>query len=383
MTVVALVVAAGRGTRAGGDIPKQYQALAGRPLLAHTLARFLGNPAIDHVVAVIGPGQQELYARASAGLDLPPPVIGGAERQESVRLGLEAIAGLRPGKVLIHDGARPLVPDEVIARVAAAADADAGAMAALPVVDTLKRLEGEHLLGGPDRTGLWRAQTPQGFPYLAILQAHRQFAGLSASDDAGLAERAGLPIRLVAGAEQNMKVTTPEDFATAERLLMSSLGDVRVGQGFDVHAFGAPRRLMICGVEIPHDRGLDGHSDADVGLHALTDAILGALSEGDIGQHFPPSDPTWRGADSRHFLAHAAGLVRARAGAIAHVDVTVICERPKIAPHRAAMRQAIAGTLGLALDRVSVKATTTERLGFTGRGEGIAAQATATVRLPS
>lgn len=382
MTVVALVVAAGRGTRAGGEVPKQYQPLAGRPLLTHTLARFLGSPAIDHVVTVIGAGQSDLYRQATAGLDLPPPVIGGAERQESVRLGLEAIAQLNPGKVLIHDGARPLVPAEVIARVADAVGTRHGAMAALPVFDTLKRQEAAHLLAGPDRSGLWRAQTPQGFPYLAILQAHRQFAGLSATDDAALAERAGLPVRMVMGAEQNMKVTTPEDLAAAERLLHSSLGDIRVGQGFDVHAFGAPRPLMICGVEVPHERGLDGHSDADVGLHALTDAILGAIADGDIGRHFPPSDPTWRGVDSLRFLRHAAELVAKRGGVIAHLDVTIICERPKIGPHRDAMRAVIATALDLAIDRVSVKATTTERLGFTGRGEGIAAQATATVRLP-
>lgn len=382
MTVVALIVAAGRGTRAGGTLPKQYQPLAGRPLLTHTLARFLGSPVVDHVVTVIGPDQSAMYAAATTGLALPPPVVGGDERQDSVLRGLEAIESLKPSKVLIHDGARPLVPADVIAAVAEAVGEHHGAMAALPVFDTLKRREADRLLSGPDRAGLVRAQTPQGFPFLAILRAHRQFAGMAATDDAALAERAGLPVRLVHGAERNIKVTTPEDFATAERLLAADLADIRVGQGFDVHAFGAPRPLMICGVEVPHDRGLEGHSDADVGLHALTDAVLGAIGEGDIGLHFPPSDAAWRGVASIGFLRHAAGLVRARGGMIAHLDVTIICERPKIGPHREAMREAISAGIDLDPGRISVKATTTERLGFTGRGEGIAAQATATVRLP-
>lgn len=382
MTVAALIVAAGRGVRAGGPVPKQYQLLAGRPVLAHCLARFAGVTGIDHVRVVIAAEDGPAYAEATAGFDLAPPVIGGATRQASVRAGLEALAPVAPTKVLIHDAARPLVPREVISAVVNAIDAEHGAMAALPVADTLKRGSDESLTAGPDRAGLWRAQTPQGFPYAAILEAHRRFADVEVTDDAALAERIGLPVRAVPGSERNLKLTTADDMQTAARLLAAELADVRVGHGFDAHAFGEPRPLMLCGVAVPHDRGLAGHSDADVGLHALTDAILGALGEADIGQHFPPSDPAWKGAASARFLAHAAELVARRGGIIAHVDVTLICERPRIGPHREAMRAAIAETLRLPLDRVSVKATTTERLGFTGRGEGIAAQATATVRLP-
>lgn len=363
-------------------MPKQYQLLAGRPVLAHCLARFVGTAGIDHIRVVIGAGDEAAYAAAVAGFALAPPVTGGATRQASVRAGLEALAPLGPDRVLVHDAARPLVPREVIAAVIDAVDARQGAMAALPVADTLKQGPDSALAAGPDRAGLWRAQTPQGFPYAAILDAHRRFADTEATDDAALAERIGLPVRAVPGSERNLKLTTADDMRTAERLLAAELADIRVGHGFDAHAFGDARPLMLCGVTVPHDHGLAGHSDADVGLHALTDAILGALGEADIGHHFPPSDPAWKGAASAGFLAHAAGLVARRGGLIAHVDVTLICERPRIGPYREAMRAAIATTLGLALDRVSVKATTTERLGFTGRGEGIAAQATATVRLP-
>ncbi len=363
-------------------MPKQYQLLAGRPVLAHCLARFVGIAALDHIRVVIGAEDTEAYRAASAGFDIGPPIPGGATRQESVRAGLEALAALAPAKVLIHDAARPLVPRELISAVIDAVDAQHGAMAALPVADTLKQGSATGLATGPDRTGLWRAQTPQGFPFQPILDAHRRFADAAATDDSALAELAGLPVRAVPGSERNLKLTTADDMRTAERLLSAELADIRVGHGFDAHAFGEARPLMLCGVAVPHDRGLAGHSDADVGLHALTDAILGALGEADIGQHFPPSDPAWKGAASARFLAHAAELVARRGGMIAHVDVTLICERPRIGPHREAMRAAIAATLGLTLDRVSVKATTTERLGFTGRGEGIAAQATATVRLP-
>lgn len=382
MTAAALIVAAGRGIRAGGPVPKQYQLLAGRPVLAHCLARFLGIAGLDHIRVVIGAEDTEDYRAASAGLDIGPPIPGGATRQESVRAGLEALAALAPAKVLIHDAARPLVPRELISAVMEAVDADHGAMAALAVADTLKQGSVTGLAAGPDRAGLWRAQTPQGFPFQAILDAHRRFADAAATDDSALAELAGLPVRAVPGSERNLKLTTADDMRTAERLLSAELGDIRVGHGFDAHAFGEARPLMLCGVAVPHELGLAGHSDADVGLHALTDAILGAIGEADIGQHFPPSDPAWKGAASARFLAHAAELVARRGGIVAHVDVTLICERPRIGPHREAMRAAIAATLGLALDRVSVKATTTERLGFTGRGEGIAAQATATVRLP-
>jgi 2-C-methyl-D-erythritol 4-phosphate cytidylyltransferase/2-C-methyl-D-erythritol 2,4-cyclodiphosphate synthase len=285
---------------------------------------------------------------------------------------------------LIHDGARPLVTRAVIDRTLAAVRDQAGAIAALPVTDTLKHESNGLAQSGPDRAGLWRAQTPQGFSFGAILAAHQAVKDQDLTDDAALAEIAGMKVTLVTGDEENLKVTEAADFARAESILLARLGDVRTGLGFDVHAFerSKSRPLMICGVEIPHDLGLVGHSDADIGLHALTDAILGALAAGDIGQHFPPSDPQWRGAASELFLGHAARLLAERGGTIAHVDVTVICEAPKIAPHRVAMQARIAAILGIARDRVGVKATTTEGLGFTGRGEGIAAQAVATIRLP-
>ncbi len=323
-----------------------------------------------------------LYEAAAEGLDLLPPAIGGAERQDSVRLGLESLVELDPTAVAIHDGARPFVAPALIDRVLAALDDGAGAIPALPVSDTIKRGSGGAIVETVDRRELWRAQTPQTFRFRPILEAHRAAAGLQLSDDAAVAERAGIPVRLVAGSEENFKVTTPEDFARAERALAAGLGDIRTGQGFDVHPLGPGDHVWLCGLKVPHDRSLVGHSDADVGLHAITDAILGALGAGDIGLHFPPSDARWRGAASDRFLRHAAEMVGARGGRIAHVDVTLICERPKVSPHRDAMVARIAEILGLARDRVSVKATTTEKLGFTGREEGIAAQAVATIRLP-
>ncbi|MCW5731935.1 MAG: bifunctional 2-C-methyl-D-erythritol 4-phosphate cytidylyltransferase/2-C-methyl-D-erythritol 2,4-cyclodiphosphate synthase [Alphaproteobacteria bacterium] len=383
MTSIALIVAAGRGTRIGGEIPKQYLPLLGRPILRHTLQAFLRHEAIDRVRVVIHPDDRDLYDEAVAGLDLLEPVPGGASRQESVRLGLESLTPLSPDIVLIHDGARPLVSPAVISATIAALATHPGAIAAVPMADTLKKDVQGQAKAGPDRTGLWRAQTPQTFRFADILASHRQAGGTELTDDAAVAERAGLAVALVAGEEENLKVTNPADLARAERLLLQRLCDTRTGSGYDVHAFGgSDRKLMLCGIEVPHERGLAGHSDADVALHALTDAVLGAIAEGDIGQHFPPSDLKWKGASSDRFLAHAASLVAARGGIIAHVDVTIVCERPKIGPHRAAMQARLAAILGIDADRVSVKATTTERLGFTGRGEGIAALATATVRLP-
>lgn len=383
MTNVALIVAAGRGTRVGGEIPKQYLSLGGQPILRHAAETMRRHPAVDQVRVVIHPDDRALYDRAVAGLDLLPPVPGGANRQDSVRLGLESLADLRPAAVLIHDGARPFVTPRLIDATLAALARAPGAIAAVPLADTLKRSDGRHAASGPDRSGLWRAQTPQTFRFADILAAHRQAAGLELTDDASVAERAGLAVELVAADEENLKVTNPDDLARAERILANRLGDIRVGTGYDVHAFGdASRPLVLCGVDVPHDRGLAGHSDADVGIHALVDAILGAIGEGDIGQHFPPSDMQWKGAPSDRFLAHAAELVARRGGVIAHADVTLICERPKIGPHRPAMERRLAEILRLDHGRVSVKATTTERLGFTGRGEGIAAQAVATVRLP-
>ncbi|HYH39540.1 MAG TPA: bifunctional 2-C-methyl-D-erythritol 4-phosphate cytidylyltransferase/2-C-methyl-D-erythritol 2,4-cyclodiphosphate synthase [Azospirillum sp.] len=379
-TCIALIVAGGSGQRFGAERPKQYHDLAGRPVLRRTVEAFLRHPAVSGVQVVIQPAHRDLYDAAVAGLDLPEPVAGGATRQDSVRNGLEALPS--PDLVLIHDAARPLIDADSIQAVVDALAEAPGALAAVPVADTLKRGDGGNVAGTVDRTALWRAQTPQGFRYPEILAAHRDAAGLDLTDDAAVAERAGLAVRLVPGKEENFKVTTQDDLIRAERLLMQALWDVRTGTGFDVHRFTEGDAVVLCGVRVPHTQKLEGHSDADVGLHALTDAILGAIGDGDIGSHFPPTDPRWRGADSGRFLQHAAELVRARGGVIAHADVTLICERPKVGPHRAAMVARVAELLGIAAARVSVKATTTERLGFTGRGEGIAAQAVATVRLP-
>lgn len=380
---IALVVAAGRGTRIGAPLPKQYLPLGGEPLLRHTLRALAAHPRITGVRAVIHPEDREHYERAARGLDLLAPVPGGAQRQDSVRLGLESLAEIDPDMVAIHDGARPFVEGALIDRVLDALASAPGAIPALPVADTLKRGRDGRITETVDRSQLWRAQTPQAFRYREILAAHRAAAGLELSDDAAVAERAGLAVSMVTGSETNLKVTAPDDLARAEGLLLARLGDVRTGQGFDVHPLGGGDHVWLCGIKVPHERALIGHSDADVGLHAITDAILGALGAGDIGQHFPPRDPKWRGAASDQFLRHAAGLVAERGGQIAHVDVTLICERPKVSPHREAMVARIAEILGLTHDRVSVKATTTEKLGFTGREEGIAAQAVATIRLPS
>jgi 2-C-methyl-D-erythritol 4-phosphate cytidylyltransferase / 2-C-methyl-D-erythritol 2,4-cyclodiphosphate synthase len=380
---VALIVAAGRGERAGAGLPKQYRSVGGRSVLARSVGAFAGHAGIRAVRCVIQEADRDLYEVAVKGLDLLAPVSGGATRQDSVRLGLESLAHLAPETVLIHDAARPFVSSTIIeATLAVLADGE-GAIPALPVHDTLKR-------GGPagieatvDRAGLWRAQTPQGFRYATILAAHRAMAGRELTDDAAVAEAAGMAVGLVPGSEDNVKLTTQEDFARAELLLARGPDRVAVGSGFDVHAFGPGTAVTLCGLAIPHDQGLVGHSDADVGLHAVTDAILGALGEGDIGSHFPPSEARWKGADSALFLRHAALLARERGGRIEHVDVTLICERPKIGPHREAMRARLAELLDLALAGVSIKATTTEGLGFTGRREGIAAQAVATLRLPA
>jgi 2-C-methyl-D-erythritol 4-phosphate cytidylyltransferase/2-C-methyl-D-erythritol 2,4-cyclodiphosphate synthase len=378
----ALIVAAGRGARFGGELPKQYLALGGSTVLRHAVAAFATHPQIAGVLVTIRPEDHGHYERAIAGLTVLPPVAGGAERQDSVRLGLEALAAHSPDRVLIHDGARPFPDAALIDRVIDALDRASAAIPALPLGDTIKRVEDGLIRETVDRSQLWRAQTPQGFHFAPILAAHRAAAGHVLTDDAAVAEAAGIAPLIVAGSEENLKVTTAEDLAAAERLLMARQADIRVGHGFDVHPYGPGDHVMICGIAIPHEVAPVGHSDADVGLHALTDAVLGAIGAGDIGMHFPPSDPRWRGASSDRFLAYAAALVRERGGTIASVDVTVICERPKIAPHRDRMIQQVAAILEISADRVSVKATTTERLGFLGRGEGIAAQAVATVRLP-
>jgi len=371
--LAVLIVAAGKGERAGTALPKQYERLGGKPMLRRTVEAFAGLP----VTVVIGQGQETLAETALAGLALPF-VVGGATRQESVRRGLEALAADAPDFVLIHDAARPLVSRAVIDRVVAALEGGAdGALPMVAVADTLRRRDGAGWALVP-RDGLFRAQTPQGFVYGKIARAHRDHAAHEVTDDVALAERAGMTVAMVEGEERNIKVTRKEDFALAEMLLGS--GDVRTATGYDVHKFTDGDHIMLCGIAVPHSHGLEGHSDADVGLHAITDALLGCIGEGDIGQHFPPTDERWRGAPSWKFLDHAASLVAAKGGAITHVDVTIICERPKVGPHREAMRAKVAEILKLEPGRVSVKATTTEGLGFTGRREGIAAQAVATVR---
>ncbi len=380
MRIHAIIVAAGAGLRAGGGVPKQYRAVAGQPLLRHAVERLLGHSAITGVSVVINPECRALYDAAMAGLTLPEPIAGGATRQESVLAGLESLAADPPDIVLVHDAARAFVPDAVIdALVAAFADDDVdGACPALPQVDSLRRGEEGRFSGSVDRDALWRVQTPQAFRTPAILAAHRA-AAPGATDEVAIALAAGLRVAITPGDERAFKVTEPADFAKAE--VMTTFSS-RAASGFDVHKFGPGDHVWLCGVKVPHDHGLIGHSDADAGLHALTDALLGTIAAGDIGDHFPPSDERWRGAASDQFLAYAAHLVRERGGLIDHVDVTLICERPKVGPHREAMRARIAEILGLGIDRVSVKATTTEKLGFTGRQEGIAAQAMASVRLP-
>lgn len=376
---IALVVGAGRGVRFGGAAPKQYASLGGQPLIRHALAAFAGHPEVASVRAVIHPDDADLFRAAARGLSVLEPVAGGPTRQDSVRLGLESLVGLAPEKVLIHDAARPFVPADLISRVLAALEAAPGAIPALPVADTLKREEAGVVAATVERAGMWRAQTPQGFRFPDILAAHRKLAGAELTDDSQVAERAGLSVRVVPGSEDNLKVTSNDDLLRAQRLLAE--GETRTGFGFDVHRFGPGDHLMLCGVRVPFSQGLVGHSDADVALHAACDALFGAVGDGDIGIHFPPDDARWRGEPSATFLKHAGEIVARRGGAVVNLDVTIVCERPKIAPHRPAMVERIAGILGIEPGRVSVKATTTERLGFTGRQEGIAAQAVATVRL--
>ncbi len=384
MKSVALIVAGGSGRRFGAALPKQYLSLAGRSILQRTIDVFVSSPKIELIQVVINLDASSLYeAAVSPHAKLLPPTAGGAERQDSVRAGLEALAAHKPDFVLIHDAARPFLDPDLIDRTLAAAESG-GAIAAVRMTDTVKQAHDGRVVDTLDRSLLWRAQTPQTFRYADILAAHRAAAGLALPDDAAVAERAGIPIHLIESTDGNMKITTADDLVRAEQRLTASEVSLypRVGNGFDVHRFGPGDHVTLCGIKLPHDAGLLGHSDADVGLHALTDAILGAICAGDIGQHFPPSDPKWRGADSGMFLQHARDLMIERGGRLLHVDVTIICERPKVGPHRGAMVARIADLLALPADRVSVKATTTEQLGFTGRGEGIAAQATATILMP-
>ena len=378
---VALVVAAGEGSRAGGAMPKQYAMLAGAPLLTHAL-RHLRHDGIDAVRVVIGAGQEAAFRHASAGFAVGAPIIGGVTRRESVRNGLETLAaegGI--ARVLIHDAARPFLPGAVIERLLAALDEGEDAVPALPMVDSLAR-GGEALGEAVPRDGLLRIQTPQAFHFAPILAAHRAWNGADeATDDAQVARAHGMDVGVVAGHASLEKLTHREDFRRAEEQLSGRLV-TRVGTGFDVHAFADGEDLWLGGLSIPHHRGLKGHSDADVLLHAITDALLGAIGDGDIGSHFPPSDPQWKGASSARFLEHARDLVTARGGRIDHIDATLICEAPRIGPHRDALRASVAALLQLSQPHISIKATTTERLGFTGRGEGIAVQAVATVRMP-
>jgi 2-C-methyl-D-erythritol 4-phosphate cytidylyltransferase/2-C-methyl-D-erythritol 2,4-cyclodiphosphate synthase len=375
-----LIVAAGVGSRAGGMIPKQYQSVAGATLLEHSLDSFAHRRDIEAVQIVIGGGQEDLVWPALRGRAVLDPITGGETRRESVRAGLEALSSVKPDLVLIHDAARPLASRALIDRVIAALDNADAAIPLLLVSDTLKSRSSSSAWVTVPREGLHRAQTPQGFRFDAILNAHRQFEAHDVTDDMGMAELAGMRIQAVAGEEANLKITTADDLELAERLLSAGT-EFRTGLGFDAHRFMAGDHLWLCGIKIANDKKLEGHSDADAGLHALTDAILGAAGLGDIGGHFPPGDPKWRGAPSDQFLSHAAQLLHSVGGTITHCDVTLICERPKIAPHREAMRARIAEILAMDVSRVSVKATTTEGMGFTGRGEGLAAQAVATVRL--
>lgn len=388
-TCAAIIVAAGSGERFGGAIPKQYQGLAGESILRRSVQAFQGHPLIDKVIVVINPAHRSYYDKAVGDLNLPDPVPGGASRQDSVRLGLEALAkgqgGLtRPDFVMIHDAARPLIDAATISEVhKKLVEGAKGAIAAKPLVDTLKRGAADGAIETTiDRKALWQAHTPQGFRFADILAAHNAAIGAQLTDDAAVAEKAGIPVFLVPSNADNMKITNPDDLNRATRLLGQSFDDIRTGLGFDVHRWIPGDSVTLCGVNIPHTHRLEGHSDADAGLHALVDALLGAMSAGDIGQHFPPSDPQWKGKDSGHFVRHAVRMVSERGGIISHVDITFMCEKPKMGPHRAAMVARVAELLEIAPDRVSVKATTTERLGFTGREEGIAAQAIATLRFP-
>jgi 2-C-methyl-D-erythritol 4-phosphate cytidylyltransferase/2-C-methyl-D-erythritol 2,4-cyclodiphosphate synthase len=375
MKVAAILVAAGTGSRFGGGVPKQFLPLGGKPVI-----RWAAEALLPHVTWLQPVGEAGAIGAALEGLGHLPVVAGGAQRQDSVRAGLEALAGLAPDVVLVHDAARPFVPDFVTVGVLAAVGAHEGAIPAVPVTDTLKRAEAGVITATVSREKLFRAQTPQGFRFATLLALHRA-ASPGATDDSALLEAAGLAVAISPGAAQNIKITHPEDLQLLSSQFEKTLLP-RIGTGFDVHAMEAGRPMILCGVTVPFEKGLAGHSDADVGIHALCDAIYGALAEGDIGRHFPPTEETWKDADSARFLVHAAGRIAARGGVLANADVTLICERPKVTPHAPAMRTRLAELLGVDIGKVSVKATTTERLGFTGRGEGIAAQASVIVLIP-
>ncbi|MBR2656691.1 MAG: bifunctional 2-C-methyl-D-erythritol 4-phosphate cytidylyltransferase/2-C-methyl-D-erythritol 2,4-cyclodiphosphate synthase [Loktanella sp.] len=377
MTICAIIVAAGRGTRAGGEIPKQWQRLGARSIAAHAMQPFVDHPEIHTIVLVLHPDDidSDLWRDTPAALR----VTGGDTRKASVMAGLTAVPD-GTTQVLIHDAARPLVTAAIIDRVISALKTHQGAAPAVAVTDTLWHGAAGQVIGVQDRSGLYRAQTPQGFHLAPLLAAHHGQTD-DATDDVGVARAAGLDVAIVQGDENNIKITTPGDFARATKLMRQDM-DIRCGNGYDVHRFGPGDHVWLCGVKVPHGRALQGHSDADVGMHAVTDAIYGALGKGDIGQHFPPSDPQWKGAESHIFLRHAVGLARDQGYQISNVDCTLVCEYPKIGPHQPAMRAALAAIMGLDADRISVKATTSERLGFTGREEGIASIATVTLVKP-
>ncbi len=376
MTVTALIVAAGRGERLGGGVPKQYREIAGKPVLRWAVEAVLSHPAVRWTRVVIGQGQQESAATALQGLDVGEFIEGGAERADSVRAGLNAIPG---DAVLVHDAARPFCPPDVIDRLIAPLEFFEGAAPVLAVGDTLARAT-DRLGEAVDRSGLVRVQTPQAFRLEALRHAYASWRGDSPTDESTVVRAAGMSVAAVAGDPALEKLTTVDDFRRAEEWLAGRLTP-RTGMGFDVHAFSGEGPIVLGGLSIPHSRGLAGHSDADVVLHAITDALLGAAGLGDIGEHFPPSDPQWKGASSDIFLRHTVQLLRSKGAIIDHVDCTVIAEEPKVGPHRSAMRENIAQIAGLRPDQVSIKATTTEGLGFTGRREGIGAQAVASIRM--
>jgi 2-C-methyl-D-erythritol 4-phosphate cytidylyltransferase / 2-C-methyl-D-erythritol 2,4-cyclodiphosphate synthase len=387
MSIAAVIVAGGSGFRAGGTLPKQYHIIGGKPVIWWTCRAFADHPGIACVQTVIGAGHEELFAKATAGLNIAPPVVGGASRQDSCRIGIAACAA--HGKVLIHDAARPFVSHDLISHIIAELDRSEGVIPGIPVADTMKFAPAGMIEHTVNRQNLWSVQTPQGFHLKDILAAHmnaheRALDGLT--DDAAVAESFGIPVRIIAGRPENQKLTTAEDITMADRLLTKQAAtehsDIRVGQGIDFHEFETGDGVVLCGIKIPHDKKLKGHSDADAALHALTDAILGAIGEGDIGTHFPPSDPQWKNAASTIFLEKAVGFLQAKGGIIANVDITILAEAPRVVPHIPAMKALLSPLLHVTPDRIAIKATTTEGLGAIGRREGLAAFATATVRLP-
>ncbi len=390
MTVAAVIVAGGSGLRAGGETPKQYQLIGGKPVIWWTLKAFADHPEISHVQVVVGEGQQDEFAKAIEGLELPPHVIGGATRQDSCRIGVEACNLAAPKKLLIHDAARPFISAELISEVIAMLDNTDAVIPGLRIAETLKFAPDGTIRKTIDRSNIWLAQTPQGFTFDKILEAHRkaareQTAGLT--DDASVAEQAGVVVQMILGHTENVKLTTAKDIEQANRRLnqskQSDIYETRMGQGIDFHVFAAGKSLWLCGVEIPHTHKLKGHSDADVALHALTDAILGAIGEGDIGTHFPPTDPQWKNAASKIFVEKALTLLEQRGGKLNNVDISILAEAPKVSPHLGAMKACLSSLLKITPDRIAIKATTTEKMGALGRKEGMAATAIASVKMPA